>query len=567
MARISSNSLHGTWYLDLLCLILIIVLNPVTFFFNCTPRVFPPDTVAYITMARELFDKGLLYIPSWCYGDYGLICPPLYPFLMACGNLLFGDLVRISEWVSSLCALIALVPIYIYVRSISSRSNAVMISLLIGVNYYYFVAAMTPLSEATFLLTLSYTLVLTLRLFEDSEKNSRALPLLLGLSCSLVFLSRQIGIIILVFLVGFFLLQGLFLSRAERAVILKKVSFMLLGWLILVAPYAIIIYYQTGHHPLQQSFSTAKYEVTTDDPDVLREIQRIENIPDVTYGTVYAKRRLMRKLLPDASEMLCCVNRKKEEKAGLFSQVLLALKSPTDYAARLFHNTVHLAEPLGNFLLCLFLVLSISPFFVKSENRKLLDRLLLPLFILFYLLVVSCFTDRIPRYIYILFPFALMHIAGELFVCFHKVTNALRIRFSSLVFLFIMYTFFIFVTPHYFTELRVSPRLQDLETQFETFRQKVNGEPVFSLSPFGSYLSGGSCRLLPNDSLERVVKYGKKTGVRWLLVARTESALSEIQLYTNAQWYWNANLQSEYSHLLKFCCETPDGSFSLYEIL
>ena len=567
MDKINNNSLHGTWYLNLLCLILIIVLNPVTFFFNCSPRVFTPDTVAYITMARELFDKGFLYIPSWCHGDQGLICPPLYPFLMACGNLLFGALVRTSEWVSSLCALIALVPIYAYVRRISSRSNAVMISLLIGINYYYFVAAMTPLSEATFLLTLSYTLVLTLRLLEDSEKNRRALPLLLGLSCALVFLSRQIGIIILVFLVGFFLLHGLFSSRAERAVILKKASFMVLGWLILVAPYTIIIYYQTGHHPLQQSFSSAKYEVTTDDPEVLREIQRIENIPNVTYGTVYAKRRLMRKLLPDASEMLYRVDRKKEEKAGLFYQFLSALKSPKDYAARLYHNTMHLAEPLGNFLLYLFLILCISPFFVKSENRKLLDRLLLPLFILFYLLVVSCFTDRIPRYIYILFPFALMHIAGELFVCFHKVTNALRIRFSILIFLVIAYAFFLLVTPHYFTELSVSPKLQHVETQFESFRKKVNGEPVFSLSPFSSYLSGGSCRLLPNDSLEKVVKYGKKTGVRWLLVDRTESALSEIYFYTNAEWYRSANLQREYPHLVRFCCETADGSFSLYEIL
>ena len=113
---------------------------------------------------------------------------------------------------------------------------------------------------------------------------------------------------------------------------------MVLGWLILVAPYTIIIYHQTGHHPLQQNFSTAKYDVTTQDPKVLAEIERIEAIPDESYAVIYANRRLLRKLLPDASEMLYRVDRKKREKTGLLNEVLSTLKSPKDYAGRLCHN-------------------------------------------------------------------------------------------------------------------------------------------------------------------------------------------------------------------------------------
>ena len=228
---------------------------------------------------------------------------------------------------------------------------------------------------------------------------------------------------------------------------------------------------------------------------------------------------------------------------------------------------MYLREPLGGLILGTFFLFCLSPFFVKSEKMKLPNRLLLPLFILFYLSVVSCFTDKIPRYSHILFPFVLMHIAGDLFVCFHAVTSKFKITLSNFVFFFVVYAIFLFTTPHFFTELNIFPKLKETETEFYNLREQIKGEPVFSLSPLGSYLAGGSCRLLPNDSLEKVVKYGRKTGVRWLLVSRTESALSEMQLYINAQWYRSPNLQREYPHLVKFCCKTADGGYLLYEIL
>jgi len=342
---------------------------------------------------------------------------------------------------------------------------------------------------------------------------------------------------------------------------------MALGWLILVAPYTMIIYYQTGHHPLQQNFSTAKHDLTTPNPQVLAEIQQIESIPDKNYAVIYAKRRLLRKLLPDSSEMLYRVDRKKREKAGFLKVFLSTFKNPKDYIAKIYNNFMSLRTALGNFPLYLFLILCISPFLVKSGEIKLLNRLLLPCFIIFYLFVISCITDKIPRYIYILFPFVLMHIAGELFICFPAVTSKLKIRLSGLVFFFVVYALFLFATPQFFTGLRIYPKSEDTEAKFYSLRKHVNGEPVFSLSPFSSYLLGGSCRLLPNDSLEKVVKYGRKTGVRWLVITRTKSARSELRFYTNAQWYWNRSLEKDYPNLVRFCCGAADGSLALYEIL
>ncbi len=64
------------WYLDFFFAFIIIGLNPVTYFLNSSIRHFSPDTIANMAMGRDLFHKGLLYIPSWSHEDTGLILPP-----------------------------------------------------------------------------------------------------------------------------------------------------------------------------------------------------------------------------------------------------------------------------------------------------------------------------------------------------------------------------------------------------------------------------------------------------------------------------------------------------------
>jgi hypothetical protein len=342
MKIIGKDFAFKPWHLDFFCVALIVGLNPITHFFNCSPKIFSPDTIAYLTLGRDLFSKGLFYIASWGHIDNGLIYPPLYPFFIACGNLFFGEPLKVAEWVSCLSALAASIPIFLYLKQTTNRVVAVLTVFLIQINLYYFSFGMRPLSEATFVLTLSWTMFLTLLLFRSSMSNRRGLSLIVGLSCALVFLSRQIGIVVFLFLLGFFLLQGLTSYRTEQRAFFKNTLFMALGWLIVIAPYTIIIYYQTGHHPLQQNFSTAKHDVTTDDPEVLAEIERIENIPDKSYAVIYGKRRFLRKLLPDASEMLYRVDRKKREKAGLLNDIFSTLKSPKDFIARIYSNTQHL---------------------------------------------------------------------------------------------------------------------------------------------------------------------------------------------------------------------------------
>ncbi|MGD9077384.1 MAG: hypothetical protein PVJ69_19355, partial [Desulfobacteraceae bacterium] len=79
-------------------------------------------------------------------------------------------------------------------------------------------------------------------------------------------------------------------------------------------------------------------------------------------------------------------------------------------------------------------------------------------------------------------------------------------------------------------------------------------------------LAGASFRVLPNDSLEKVARYGKRTRVKWLLVDRTGVTAVERAPYTNAQWVWNAPLEKDYTQVVRFRCGTKDRNIALYEI-
>lgn len=555
------------WYMDLFFVPLAIALNPITHYFNYSPRMFSPDTIAYMTMGRDLFAKGLLYIPSWAHVYNDLVYPPLYPFFIAFVKLFSQETLNTAEWVSSICVLMASILIYLYVREMANRVVAFITVLLVQINYYYFFVGMRPLSEATFLLALCGALFLTLKFLRNWKSGNRLLPILVGLACGLVFLSRQIGALVFVFLAIMSLLQGLTSVSQERRIILRNFLFILAGLLLVIAPYTLTIYYQSGHHPFGQNFRRAGYEATTANPRVLAEIKQIEDLPSNNYGMIYAKRRLMRKLLPDSSEMYQYVNREERAKNEHMETFLSSFKNPKDYMTRVYNNIIYFRETLGWFTLSVFLILCLTPFILKSTRLQLLNRLSLPCFIVLYLLAISGFKVQVPRYIYVLFPFILMHISAEIFICFQTLPDTKKIMVAKLVSISLVYVLILLATPKFFTALKVYPKPDVMGAEFHSLRKHINGEPVFTLFPFQAYLSGGSIRLLPNDSLEKVVNYGRKTGVRWLLLIRTQSAKNEMRFYINARWYWNPSLENDYPNLVRFCCGSGDRRIALYEIL
>jgi len=106
---------------DMLCLGLVVLTNPVLYFFNHSPYYVPPDSVAYATLGRRFFSDFLFYLPSWGHVDSGLILPPLYPLLIALGAPFTENLLNLAEWISSASLLLAGIPLYLLVRRRAGR--------------------------------------------------------------------------------------------------------------------------------------------------------------------------------------------------------------------------------------------------------------------------------------------------------------------------------------------------------------------------------------------------------------------------------------------------------------
>jgi 4-amino-4-deoxy-L-arabinose transferase-like glycosyltransferase len=538
-----------------------------------------PDTIAYATMAKNIFSEGLLYIPSWGHIDHGLILPPLFPILTACGRFFCTETLTVAEYITSICVLMSSIPIFLYLKHMTNRIVAIITTIMMQVNCYYFIIGMRPISEATFLLTLSFTLYLLVLMINNIERERKLTAFWTGLLCALIFLSRHIGIIMPVFVMIIFFIHWLTVSGRERRILYKNLLFILLGWLIVFTPYAIILYSQTGQHPLTQGFRENKYTITVKDPEILRQIENYKTLPaelrkqiesasNADYGLLYAERRRMRKLLPDASEMYAYINYEKEKEAGYLSIVFSNISKPVHYFTKFYNNIVHLTLSMGKIPTILFFIMCLSSFLVKPRKIRFTTRLLLPFFIIFYLLSISFLTDLIPRYIYVIFPFCLIHISTELYIGINALAEVCKMkRFSTMITSLLIIFLLLLTTPRFFTDLTLSPKNRGLESEYHFFKKYLNGDPVFTLRPVFSYIAGGSFRILPDDSLAKVAAYGKNTGVRWLLIVRIKIATDQLRFYSNTQWYFERSLEKAYPNILKFRIGTTDGSMALYEIL
>ncbi len=565
------------FYLDLFCVIVLFCVNPVTFFINLSPGVFPPDFFSYAAMGRDLFHKGLLYIPSWEHVDSCLILPPLYPFLIAVGSIFTSEAFALAEIISSISMLLFSFLSFIYLRYAANRLIALVSAVLIQVNYFYFLIGMMPLTESIFVLTIGLSLLLAFLLFRDSDKKQKSLSILLGISCCLVFFSRQVGGFIFVFIALLFFIRFFTVSVKSRKVLFYNFLFYVCGLLLLMVPYTSILYLQTGHHPLKQRFKKHEYVVKVSDPQILKLKRQetklpeqlkeiIESQPDAGYNKVYAKRRLMRKLLPDSSEMYGYISAAGNLSKGAEKNESFSLKKIRSYFNRFYKNFLHLKDVLGAFTAVLLIISYALLFAVKGEGEKF-KRYILPSFILAYLLVISWFTDRIARYAYILFPFCIMFISIEMYNCFKLLKRILKKELFGFMFLAVLFPLILVSTPRYFTELPLNKKVAGTDKEYGRFKKIVKGVPVFSMFAFESYLIGSPYRFLPNDSLEKVAAYGKKTGVRWILIFHSRSSVNELKYYTNLNWYTDRMLENNHPGVVKLRHFSEDGSMALFEIL
>ncbi len=72
---------------DLICIVILLLLNPATWYLTNGPENVFPDSAAYIAMgSQHSSTNGLFYLPSWGHVDVGLVLPPLSRCSSACSS-------------------------------------------------------------------------------------------------------------------------------------------------------------------------------------------------------------------------------------------------------------------------------------------------------------------------------------------------------------------------------------------------------------------------------------------------------------------------------------------------
>jgi hypothetical protein len=84
-----------------------------------------------------------------------------------------------------------------------------------------------------------------------------------------------------------------------------------------------------------------------------------------------------------------------------------------------------------------------------------------------------------------------------------------------------------------------------------------------SPNPLEAYMLGGMWRALPNDHLDKVVRYANHTGVRSMMVTHARHNAQQLKLY-RYRWYQDPRLESKATGLLEKCCDARGGHYALY---
>jgi hypothetical protein len=254
--RIPSNK---TW-IDVFAIVLLVLLHPVLYRLDASAGYFPPDSIAYLNFAENALAKGLLHTGSAVSGS-GMVLPPFYPLLMLVGNFFVDDFILTSEWVSSAAVIASSIAFYLIIRHYGNPYFAFVGALGIQLNYQLNYWALTPLTEATFMLVFACLLLSLVYVIGSKRVWAAAV---IGMLVALLFLTRQIGIV----MIPYFLLVLLALSLRKFP---ARGLALLAGFALLFAPYVLILQDQGSQagaqlSPFEQRWSTQE-RISIDDLD------------------------------------------------------------------------------------------------------------------------------------------------------------------------------------------------------------------------------------------------------------------------------------------------------------
>lgn len=562
---------HGKKFaVDLFLIILIIAFNPVLLTFILDAEFTQPDTFSYIAEAQNLYKNLEFHTGPLGHIDNSIILPPLYPALIAIVTLTGIQPLDAALLISQIAAILFSLFAYFFVRTYTNRLIAFTSVICIQLTYIYFNFATLALTESLFLFLLILFFLFSWHTIRNYSKQGLINFFILGVISSMIFLTRELGIatLILIFIIIFTLQFGLNSNTQTSRNLFKQLFITCIGFSILTVPYYSIRTLQTGQGPFTQKYRLEQYVVETDSQDIINRIESIKNKQYNNYSDIYQSRRLLMELLPDGSEMLDYVayTHHVDGNQTNLDDSTISHMQPT-YFEKIIQNIFILMDRSGIFIFILFLIFAITIFLFTSEKTKQLQRIFIPAFIAIYILLLSVFTGMVMRYIEILVPILIIYICMELY----NLATRLRDKYSiagKLITIFLIASIPAIVlagSPKLYYEKSLFRLEPDFKNNFERLSKHVNGDPVFALVPKYVYMMGGQFRQLPNDQLEKVAIYAKKTDVSWLLINIIPWEQETMQYWDKSyDWMILDNIEKHYPELVKYCCglfDTENGAY------
>lgn len=513
-----------------------------------------PDSVAYLLLAKGLVQDGLLLVAGFGHVDTALILPPLYPLLIGLGTLLYDDAVLVSQALSGVILLVAVVPAFLWMERATNVWLATATVAVIQWQPQYLLYGTSTLTEPLFILGIAATGHAAARLLEYG--GSRRIGwFLLGAGVFLVFLVRHMGVFLLPIFIGAIVVVRLCQSRPRD--IAAPCGLLLAGFATLAAPFSAVLQAQTGQSPWIQRYRLNQYVVQQPADSAAATAAAPAN-----YTEVLVQRRQMRRLTPEGHEMLADVVPPGETRQT--KRVSDWFAAPETWWTNLRSNVAYALAQLGP--ACLICAAFGVPLALRRRHDPSFAwRALVPGVVVGYLLLLSLVTGLVARYIEVLAPLVIalgfigVHGLAEVLVPTRKPVAVWLVLGTLVAALFLLPVIASAQAPRL---RRYGEQVNPLAACRPLVAERAG---IFAFHPAQPYMLGGHYRVVPNDSLDRIAAYGRLTGTRWLLFHPDSSTAEEAFLYDNAPWL---DQPTELFHNANFVprCASADSKAVLFEI-
>lgn len=203
-----------------------------------------PDGVFYTKLAEHLatgdFAKGIS--TYW---------PPLYPILVGLASFIFHDLELSGRVISALAGSLIVIPGYLLAREFYGKTVAAIAAFLIIIHPPLVQYSTLLLTEAIY--TLFFTIFMLAGWCVLARGNTRT-SLIAGLSIGASYLIKPEAIAFLGLMVVLALCRNLVFPPQAYARILKNMLVLVLGFLLLAAPYLWFLRQETGKWTISEKF-------------------------------------------------------------------------------------------------------------------------------------------------------------------------------------------------------------------------------------------------------------------------------------------------------------------------